>query len=286
MSARFGPAGNSESFYEQGYKSSIDAPKWLKTMGLDAYEYQANKGINISKDKAIELGEEAKAYDIKLSIHSPYFISLSSEDPDKRENSVRYIIDTLKLAQYMGAGRIVVHCGAASKMDRKLAHELQKETISKVIEQSKELDLNGIQICPETMGKMNQLGTVEEVVDLCKLDECLLPAIDFGHLNSRSLGGLVKYEDFLRIFEVMENELGIDRIKNFHVHYSRIEFTAGGEKKHWTYDDIEYGPEFEPIAEIVAKKNLSPTIICESRGTMAEDAVRLKEIYMGYLKNN
>lgn len=283
MSARFGPSGNSESFYEQGYKSSVSAPKWLRELGLSAYEYQANKGIHISEDMAKELGSEAKENDIALSIHAPYFISLASEDPQKRENSIKYIVDTLNIAKHMGADRIVVHCGSTSKMDRKTAHELQKETLVKVLREVKNLSLDNIHICPETMGKINQLGTVEEVVDLCKLDDSLLPAIDFGHVNSRGFGCLNTYEDFLRIFDAIEDGLGADRLKSFHIHYSRIEFTAGGEKKHWTYDDVQYGPEFEPIAEIIAKKNLSPTVICESRGTMAEDAVRLRDIYLGYV---
>ena len=284
MSAKFGPSGNSDYFYEEGHKSSVEAPKWLRSMELDAYEYQANKGVNISEEKAIELGKEAESNNIELSIHAPYFISLSSEDPQKRDNSVKYIIDTLKAAKFMKAKRIVVHCGTSSKRDRKIAHELQKETLLKAINEAKNQKLNHIYICPETMGKINQLGTIEEVVNLCKLNDILLPAVDFGHLHARELGGLNVYNDFLRIFDEIENGLGIDRLKNFHIHYSRIEYTDGGEKKHWTYDDIQYGPEFEPIAEIIYKKNLSPIIICESRGTMDKDARRLKDIYLRYAK--
>lgn len=279
MSIKFGPSGNSESFYDQGRKSSIDAPKWLHEMGLDAYEYQCNKGVNISVEKAKQLGAEAEKYDIQLSIHAPYFISLSSKEEKKRNNSIKYIIDTLTVAKAMGAKRIVVHSGSCSDMSREAALELAKDTLKRTLLEAKRLELDDIHICPETMGKINQLGTLEEVMELCKIDDSFLPTIDFGHLHTRGLGCLNNYEDFEYIFNTIENNLGKDRLKIFHSHYSRIEFTEGGEKKHWRFCDTQYGPEFEPIAELVFKKSLSPTIICESRGTMAEDALKLKEIY-------
>lgn len=279
MNVKFGPSGNSDIFYEQGCKSSIEAPKWIKKFGLDAYEYQCSKGVNISTQKAFELGGEAKKYEIQVSIHAPYYISLASVEEEKRNNSIKYILDTLAIAKVMGAKRIVVHCGSASKIDRSLALSIQKETLSKAILKAKELGLDNIHICPETMGKMNQLGSLEEVVKLCTINDNLLPTVDFGHLHARGLGCLNKYEDYENIFNYIENHLGNDRLKILHIHYSRIEFTEGGEKKHWSYDDVQYGPEFEPIAEVIYKKGLSPTIICESRGTMAEDALRLKKIY-------
>jgi deoxyribonuclease-4 len=279
MSAKFGPSGNSESFYNQGHKSSVEAPKWLSEMGLDAYEYQCSKGVNISVEKAGQLGDEAKKNNIQLSIHAPYFISLSSKEEEKRNNSIKYITDTLKVAKAMGAKSIVVHSGSCSGMDRATALELAKDTLKRTLLEVKNLELEGIHICPETMGKINQLGTLEEVMELCKLDDSFLPTIDFGHLHTRGLGCLNKYEDFEAIFNTVENSLGSDRLKIFHSHYSRIEFTEGGEKKHWRFCDTQFGPEFDFIAELIYKKNLSPTIICESRGTMAEDALEIKNIY-------
>jgi deoxyribonuclease-4 len=283
MKAKFGPSGNSAIFYEQGYKSSTQAPKWLCEMGLDAYEYQCNKGVKISKERAEELGKEAEKYNIQLSIHSPYYINLSSVEEEKRTNSVNYIIETLKAAKNMGAKRIVVHSGSCAKIDRGYALGLAKGTLKTALEQAKALGLGDIHICPETMGKLNQLGTLEEVMELCKLDDNMLPTIDFGHVHARGLGCLKTMPDFEKIFDTIENSLGRDRLSIFHSHYSRIEYTNAGEKKHWCYSNTEYGPEFEPIAELICKKNISPTIICESRDTMADDSVKLKAIYNKFL---
>ena len=122
------------------------------------------------------------------------------------------------------------------------------------------------------MGKINQLGTLEEVLELCSIDERLIPAIDFGHLNARTMGTLKTSKDFEKILEATENKIGYDRMKIFHSHFSKIEYTDGGEKKHLTFEDTKFGPDFEPLAEIICKKKLTPTIICESAGTMAIDA--------------
>ncbi len=285
MLAKFGPGGNCEKFYEEGHKSSLEIPKWLKEKGLSAYEYECGKGIKISPDSAKQLGRAAKEEGITLSVHAPYFISLSSTEEEKREKSVKYILDTLSVAEAMEAKRIVVHSGSCSKITRKAALDLAKDTISKAVKAADENGYGHIAICPETMGKVKQLGTIEEVCALCALDERLIPTVDFGHINSQTLGGLREKEDFERIFDVIKNKLGEEREKSFHIHYSRIEFTNAGEKKHRCYSETEYGPEFYPIAEIIAKRGLSPTVICESRGTQTEDAIELMKLYKEELNN-
>ena len=280
MLAKFGPGGNCEKFYDEGNKSSLQIPKWIKNKGLSAYEYECGKGIKISADSAKVLGEKAKEEGISLSVHAPYFISLSSTETEKREKSVKYILDTLAVADAMGANRIVVHSGSCSKITRKAALNLAIDTVSKAVKEADRQGFGHINICPETMGKVKQLGTIEEVCEICQIDERLVPTVDFGHINSMTLGGLKNTEDFERIFDVIKNKLGSEREKSFHIHYSRIEFTNAGEKKHRTYSETEYGPEFEPIAEIIAKRNLCPTVICESRGTQTEDAVLLMKSYL------
>ena len=165
----FGPGGNSISFREEGHKSTLDAPKWLYERGLNAYEYECGQGVRISEETAIKFGEEAKKYGITLSVHAPYFISLSSVEEEKRDNSIKYILDTLKVAKLMGAKRIVVHPGSCSKRDRNEAFELALLTMKKAVEEAKANGYGDIEICPETMGKINQLGSVEEIAKIMKI---------------------------------------------------------------------------------------------------------------------
>jgi deoxyribonuclease-4 len=284
MVIRFGPSGNSEEFYEQGYKSSVEAPKWLAGLGLNAYEYSCTKGVKVKEDTAVQIGEEARKHDIALSIHAPYYINLAAADPKKRANSVEYILQSLTVARWMGAGRVVFHPGSCGGENRTEALGRAKEALKWTIEEADRSGLGGIVLCPETLGKKNQLGSLEEVLEMCRLDERLMPTIDFGHIHAYTGGGLESYEDFSRVVDTIEDALGFERIKRLHVHFSRVEFTGGGEKKHWTLDDTQYGPEFIHLARVIIDRRLVPTIICEARGTMARDAKKMKEIYERVLK--
>lgn len=280
MSAKFGPAGNSESFKTMGYKHSLQVPEYIVKKGLDAFEYQCGRGVNIGEEKARDLGKIADEKGVALSLHAPYYISMSSVEEEKRLNSIRYILDSARAVNFMGGTRIVVHTGSCSKISREEALSLAIDTMKLAIKTLDDEGLENVRICPETMGKINQLGTLEEVIALCKLDERLLPCIDFGHLNARTLGGSNSKEAFEKILDTVENELGQARLKEFHSHFSKIEYSAGGEKKHLTFEDRVYGPDFEPLMELIYKKNLSPTFICESAGTQAEDAKQMKDYYL------
>lgn len=276
---RFGPSGNSDSFYEQGYKNSYQMPAWLAKMGLNAYEYSCTKGVKIGEKTANQIGLEAKNNNIYLSIHAPYYISMSSIEPEKRENSKKYILDTLMAAKWMGARRVVVHCGSYSKVEKSWAIETAKQILKETIELADAAGLGDIHICPEVLGKQNQLGTLEEILDLCRIDERLIPTIDFGHIHARGLGILNSQQDFEKIIDTIENFIGKDRAKYIHCHFSKIQFTNGGEKMHWNFKDTQYGPDFEHLAPVIIKRNMEPVIICESRGMMAEDALEMKNIY-------
>ena len=282
MSAKFGPAGNSDSFSAK-YKSTADAPSYLKELGLDWYEYQCGRGVRVSDKTAQTVRSAAERNGIGLSIHAPYFISLSSVEEEKRENSIKYILQSCDAAMRMGADRIVIHSGSCSKISREEALELAKETLIKARKQAVEQGFEAIHFCPETMGKVNQLGTLEEVLELCKLDETFIPCIDFGHLNARTLGGIKTASDYEAMIVKVADAIGEDRLKMFHSHFSKIMYTnPGGEKKHLTFEDKEYGPDFEPLMEIISRKNLSPVFICESAGTQAEDALTMKQCYTGF----
>lgn len=277
---KFGPSGNSDSFYEQGYKASSQMPSWLAAMGLEAYEYSCSKGVKVGEATAREIGLQAAENNIFLSIHAPYYINMSSEEAEKRENSKRYILQTLQVARWMGARRIVVHTGSCSKITRAAALSQALVVLAETVELSDAAGFGDIHICPEVLGKQNQLGTVEEILEMCKVDERIIPTIDFGHVHARGLGILNSEEDFAAVMDMIENYIGKERARRIHCHFSRIEFSKGGEKRHWNFSDKQYGPEFEHFAPILVKRRMEPVIICESRGMMAEDAVALKKIYM------
>lgn len=282
MSAKFGPAGNSEGFYSAGFKSTWQAPAWLSEMGLDLYEYQCGQGVRGSDEAFKRVGDEAKAHGITLSLHAPYFISLSGIEEEKRLKSVDYIKQSVHAAEMMGAGIIVIHTGSASKISRSEAVALAKDTMYKALEAIPD---TRVAFGLETMGKINQLGTLEEVIDICSIDKRLRPVVDFGHLNARNIGKLFESaDDYRRVFELISSGLGAEYADTLHCHFSKIEYTGSGEKKHLTFDDTVFGPSFEPLAEALARDGYSPSIICESDGTQARDALWMKNMYLGACK--
>ena len=282
MSATFGPAGNAESF---PYKSSVDAPRWLQELGLDCYEYQCGKGVRVKEDTAVALGRQAQEHGVALSLHAPYFINLANPDPESQEKTIGYITSSCLVADQMGATRVVIHSGALMKRTREEAMNIALPFLKEIVAVCEDQGFGHITLCPETMGKINQLGDLDEVLRLCQVHESLIPCVDFGHLYARSLGKDEGAEAVERMLSRMESELGTDRASRFHSHFSHIEFTPnGGEKCHRTFDDDGgYGPAWEPLAQAVAERGWSPTFICESAGTQAEDALTMKRIYQSYL---
>ncbi len=280
MAAKFGPAGNSDSF-SAAHKSSLDAPQWLHDFGLDCYEYQCGKGVRVTQETAQALGRKAQEAEISLSLHAPYFINLANPDPESLQKTIGYILAACQAADQMGAARVVIHSGALMKRTRQEALDIAKKSLKAVISACDDSGFGHITLCPETMGKINQLGDLGEVLELCKLDDRLLPCVDFGHLYARSLGEDEGKDAFVRMLDAIADALGEDRAGRFHSHFSRIEFTPkGGEKCHRTFADHGgYGPDPAPLMEEIARRGWSPTVICESAGTQAEDALFMKKLY-------
>lgn len=275
----FGPSGNSESFYEQGHKKTIEAFAWVRGMGLNAFEYSFGRGVRMKQETAESIGHEAAHQGVALSVHAPYYINLATTEAEKARNNLRYLRESAQTAKWMGATRVVFHPGAQGKVTRSEAFTQVKAGLLLAIEHLKDSDVWDVTICPETMGRIKQIGDLDEVIELCRLDERIVPAIDFAHLHARGRGAINTEQDYADILDKLENGLGGYRAKRFHVHFATIQFTDAGEKMHRTFADEKYGPDFRPLARLIAQRGLEPVLICESKGTMAEDAVTMKAIY-------
>lgn len=276
---KFGPSGNSEAFFAAGHEKSEESAVWVKEKGLDCFEYSFGRGVNLSDEKARSIGKAFSDAGVEISVHAPYFINLANPDEEMAEKSFKYITDSAKKCLIMGGGRVVFHPASQGKMKREDAVSLTIERIKRLKSIIYAENLTEVKFCPETMGKLGQIGTIEEITEFCKTDEVFTPCVDFGHVNARECGSLKTEEDFTARLKFMINELGYDRMKNFHVHFSKIEYSAKGEVRHLTFADTRFGPDYQPFLKAIKKLGLFPYIVSESAGTQDEDAFTMKKYY-------
>lgn len=275
---RFGPGGNSQSFQETRLPSEA-APAWLRRQGLSAYEYQCGRGVKLPKQKGQLIGAAAREQDIYLSIHAPYYINLSSEETERIEKNIGYVLQTAKAAAWLGARRMVVHCGGQGHLTRERAIRNTLANIKRILQALDDAHYTSCAVCLETMGKQSVLGSAEEVCQFVASDDRLLPCIDFGHLNARTGGGMNTREAVAALFDLLEQTIGQERTRCFHGHFSHIEYNDKGEVRHLTFADTVYGPDFLPVAQELAARNYTPILICESAGTQTEDALQMQACY-------
>lgn len=276
---KFGPSGAPTRFYDEGHKTTEEMPLWVKQNGLDCFEYSFGRGVNLGEAKAKSIAEAFKKENIEISVHAPYFINLATPEEAKAENSFNYILSSAVVGKLMGANRVVFHPAAQGKETRETA---VNRTIARLIELKsiiEERGLTDMKFCPETMGKIAQIGTIEEITQFCTLADFYYPTVDFGHVNAREQGSLKTKDDYLVRLKYMLNILGYEKVNDMHVHFSKVEYTAKGEKRHLTFEDTIFGPDYKPFIEAIVELNLHPYIVSESAGTQADDAKTMKDYY-------
>ncbi len=276
---KFGPSGNSVAFSEAGFSKSEDSALWVKNKGLSCFEYSFGRGVSLSDERAISIGKAFSDAGVEISVHAPYYINFANPEDEMAEKSYMYIMQSAQKVKIMGGKRVVFHPASQGKMKREQAVDLTEERLRILRDRIYENGFDDLIFCPETMGKIGQIGTVEEITRFCKIDKIYIPAVDFGHINARECGSLKTEKDFLDRLEYMVAELGYEKMKNFHIHFSKIEYSAKGEVRHLTFEDNHYGPNFEPLALAIKKLKLEPFIICESAGTQDIDAVKMQHLY-------
>ena len=279
----FGPSGNSENFFEAGLKTSEQSAVWVKNMGLDAFEYSFGRGVLMSEEKAVSIGKAFLENNVKISVHAPYYINFANPDAEMIDKSIGYVIKSAEMVRLMQGNRIIIHPATQGKDSREQAYARSLDNFKRLTDVIYSTDMQDLVYCPETMGKMGQIGTIEEIVGICKIDKIYVPTVDFGHVNSREQGSLNTKEDYKERLSYMIAELGYEKMKHFHIHFSKIQYGAKGEIRHLNFDDEKYGPNFEPLADALIDLNLEPVVICESAGQQDKDALYMKNYYLSKL---
>lgn len=210
----FGPAGLGP------VKEAIKNLEEYNKIGLKACEIAFTYSVYIKDDDAKIIGKRAKELGISLSIHGPYFINLNSDDPKKIEASKKRILKCLETGTFLGAKYVVFHPGFYGKKTKEEAYETIKNNILEIEKIRKEKGYTP-ELAPETMGKINVFGSIEEISRLVKDTGCSA-CIDFAHVLARS-GGDYRFDETLKLF---------DKLKELRIHFSGIVYSDKGEKHH------------------------------------------------------
>jgi deoxyribonuclease IV len=271
---KFGAAGNPMNFFKSELRRDrFGVLEWSKQIGLNAQERQMTYGARMKPEDAVKFGKLAIKNKINLSVHGPYYVVLTSEREGVFGRSVKELIKTCGLAEKMGATKVVFHPGYGRDV-RQVIKGL------KLVEKDKP---KSVVVCPETMGKISQLGSLNEVIEICEKTESR-PCIDFAHLHARTLGKMKTSDQFRAALIEIEKRLGKRVLKNLHCHFYPIQYTDKGEKVHRAITEKNVFPRFKDFAPLIREFKMTPCLISESKNSQDLGALEMKKIMEKVLK--
>lgn len=245
----------------------------LKEMNLDGMELEFVHGVRMSDDNRIFVKEMAKNF--VITAHGPFYINLNSKEEEKIEASVQRIIDTAAVAAQAGAFSITYHAAFYMGRDKETVFEQVKTQTKRIIDILENEKIK-VWVRPETTGKATQWGDIDEIINLSKEFEQVLPCVDFSHLHARSAGEYNTYDEFSKVIEKMGNNIGQYALENFHGHLAGIEYTAKGEKQHLNLENSDMN--YKDLIKVMKEFGVKGALVCESPN-IEDDCKLLKNYY-------
>jgi len=242
--------------------------------GLDCLEIEFVKGLKMGVATAQKIREKAKAHNVSLSVHAPYYVNLNAAEKGKRLASQERLLSSARMAEICGAESAVFHPGYYGSAEAEKTFETIKEELKEVVSILK-MERNPVVLRPETMGKKSQFGSLKEILFLCREVDGLQPCIDFSHIHARE-GKANSYNEFYRILKKIEKKLGAKALKNLHIHISGAEYSIKGEIKHLDLKDSDF--RYDEWIQALKDFGVEGMVICESPN-QEQDALMLKKLY-------
>jgi len=271
---RFGPAGMPLALKGKKLYEGIE---YVSKIGLNALEVEFVQGVRYNKEDAIKASEAAKKHDVWLSCHGPYFINCCSPVKEKQETSKRNLYQALEAATILGAKVVVFHPGFYQGQTPEKAKENAVKLLKEVIEMIKEKKWTAV-LGAETTGKPSQYGSLDEILELCKIlgTKYFRPVVDWGHMHARGNGAIKSQKDFEDIVKKIKDSLGQEGLDGLHCHFSELTFSEKGEKYHIPLGTSN-SPNYHWLADVIKKHKLKFTMICESP-LLEKDALKMQKM--------
>lgn len=247
----------------------------LKEMNLDGMELEFVHGVRMSDTNRDFVKNMSK--DFIITAHGPFYINLNSQEEEKIDASLQRIIDTASVASEAGAFSITYHAAFYMGKDKETVYNQVKTQTRRIIEILENENIN-VWIRPETTGKATQWGDIDEIINLSKEFEQVLPCVDFSHLHARTAGEYNTYDEFSKVLEKMGNEIGQYALENFHGHLAGIEYTAKGEKQHLNLENSDMN--YKDLLKAMKEFGVKGAFVCESPN-IEDDCKLIKTYYEG-----
>lgn len=245
----------------------------LKDMELDGMELEFVHGVRMSEESRGFVKECSDNFII--TAHGPFYINLNSKEEDKVEASVQRIIDTAAVAFQAGAFSITYHAAFYMGKDKETVYNQVKMQTKRICDVLERENIK-VWVRPETTGKATQWGDIDEIVNLSKEFEQVLPCIDFSHLHARSAGEYNTYDEFSYVLEKIGKELGQYALDNFHGHLAGIEYTAKGERQHLELEQSDMN--YKDLLKVMKEFGVKGALVCESPN-IEDDCKLIKDYY-------
>lgn len=245
----------------------------LKDMELDGMELEFVHGVRMSEESRGFVKECSDNFII--TAHGPFYINLNSKEEDKVEASVQRIIDTAAVASQAGAFSITYHAAFYMGKDKETVYNQVKMQTKRICDVLERENIK-VWVRPETTGKATQWGDIDEIVNLSKEFEQVLPCVDFSHLHARSAGEYNTYDEFSYVLEKIGKELGQYALDNFHGHLAGIEYTAKGERQHLELEQSDMN--YKDLLKVMKEFGIKGALVCESPN-IEDDCKLIKDYY-------
>jgi deoxyribonuclease-4 len=284
----FAVAGNPPAFFDSRYgKDRVQAPLWLREIGLDGLEISCTHGVRISAARAAVYRANSESAGIRLFVHAPYYVALASGDPAIVARSQQRLVDSMKLAEQVGATRVVFHPGGYP--DR--GEGARAAALARLIDNLRAVpvawDPRAVRCCAEVGGKVVALGSLEEIIEICRAVDWVSPCIDFAHLHARTNGGLPDADAHVGVIERLAADLGQGQVEHLHCHVYAVAFNEKGERFHLEYRPDGSvvrgvgGPDYRHFLDAVRRTGIRPSVVCEGRDSQHIGAGLMKAYWNG-----
>lgn len=269
----FGTAGVPNSTAKKN--NPIEGVKQVHALGLDCMQLEFAHGVRMKEEVSSGLRKISYELGVPLTSHGPYYINLNAREQDKIDSSVERIIQTAKISDLCGAESMTFHAAFYMKDSPFDVFDLVEKSLNVIEERLNRLDID-IELRPELTGKTSQFGSLDEIISLTKSINSCRPCLDFSHLYART-NKFNTYKEFCMVLDRLNNELGIDALKNMHIHLSGISSNSKGDLKHLELDKSDFN--WKDLLRALKDYDCRGYVISTGPG-MEKDAIKLKAYYM------